>query len=149
MTVSPRSVLRVIALLAAAVGLYWLARYEVYHAEIVSPDGRYLAVAHRRWIQGLLPAMPGQGSDASGSITIHDQCTGRALGRRPVAMVSFLVDLRWGASEAWIPAVARWPLGTSGASDCRQARGRTRADAAGVNSRAAASPKGRPDHETL
>ena len=87
-----------------------ITRYEVYHSEVVSPDGRYRAVAHRRWMPSLIGRMPGQGSDSPGSITIYEIATERNLGRRPVAMVSFIADLRWSDDEASIPAVATWPL---------------------------------------
>ena len=87
-----------------------LFQLEVYHAELLSPDKRYRAVASKHWIYGLMPTLPGQGSDAPGSITLYRTDTGVSLGKRPVDMVSFLVDLRWSEHQAWIPAVARWQL---------------------------------------
>jgi hypothetical protein len=36
---------------------------EVRHSESISPDGRFRAESKRQWIVGLVPSMPGQGSE--------------------------------------------------------------------------------------
>ena len=99
--------LLLLSALAATVSLF---RLEVYHSERMSPDGRYRAVAHKRWVFGLFAVMPGQGSDAPGSITLYNAHTNANLGRRPVEMVSFINDIRWRKDQARIPAVASWQL---------------------------------------
>jgi len=99
--------LLLISALAVTVSLF---RLEVYHSERMSPDGRYRAVAYKRWVFGLFAMMPGQGSDAPGSITLYNARTNANLGRRPVDMVSFINDIRWRDHQARIPAVASWQL---------------------------------------
>lgn len=99
----------VVALLLVA-GAIGVLRLEVHHSEYLSPDGRYRVVASKRWIYGLLPSMPGQGSDDPGSITIHEVASNRSLGRHEVDMVSFAYDIRWSEDRAHIPAVASWSL---------------------------------------
>ena len=97
------------ALLLVAGGIGVL-RLEVRHSEFLSPDGRFRVVTSKRWILGLLPHMPGQGSDDPGSVTIYETASNRSLGRQPVDMLSFAYDIRWSEDRAYIPAVASWQL---------------------------------------
>lgn len=99
----------VIASLLVAGG-FGVLHLEVHHSEFLSPDGRFRVVASKRWIHGLLPSMPGQGSDAPGSINLYEVGSNRNLGRQAVDMVSFAYDIRWSEDRAHIPAVASWRL---------------------------------------
>jgi len=109
---SHRYLLWVVLTLLSLAGMLGASTIETYHTETLSPDGHYRTVARKNWLSSLLPAMPGQGSDAPGSITIYEVATGRSLGRQPVDTIWFVHAIRWQDGRAYIPAVASWPLQT-------------------------------------
>jgi len=71
------------------------------------PSGQFTAVVSSRRILSYLPAMPGQGSDKPGFVTILDS-QGRDLGRIPVDMIWMAHDLEWQPDGAKIKLVGEW-----------------------------------------
>jgi hypothetical protein len=80
--------------------LAWLLLWPREHARLSSPDGRFEAIAWTRPIQGLLPGMPGGGSDQPGWVEILRKEDGRSCGTAPLTSVWMLGDLRWSEAEA-------------------------------------------------
>jgi hypothetical protein len=79
------------------------------YSRVVSPDGRFYAVATFPIWQRYVPMMPGQTGDKSGSVTVYT-ADGRSCGRAPVEMVSSIRDLEWSTDRAEIRLVAEWDL---------------------------------------
>jgi hypothetical protein len=82
------------------------------HGRARSPDGEFVAIAHTQPIYSFIGAMPGQGSDKPGRVTVYrgNQSCGSAW----VPMMSFIYDLRWDVDtkprRAEIRLVATWNL---------------------------------------
>jgi hypothetical protein len=82
------------------------------HWRTQSPDGAFIAVAHTQPIYSLIGAIPGQGSDKPGRVTIYRG--GQSCGAAWVPVVSLAYDLRWEIDtrprRAEIRLVATWNL---------------------------------------
>ncbi len=82
------------------------------HGRATSPDGEFVAIAHTQPIYSVIGAMPGQGSDKPGRVTVYrgNQPCGSAW----VPMVALVYDLRWELDtmprRAEIKLVATWDL---------------------------------------
>jgi hypothetical protein len=95
-------------LLLPTLGTVFALRPQEY-ARTPSPDRRYIAVARHRAFRSWLVSMPGSGGDKPGWIELQDSA-GLRIARADVPMVSLLYDLRWSATEAWLPGGPTWPL---------------------------------------
>lgn len=82
------------------------------HGRTRSPDGEFVAVAHTQPIYSVIGAIPGQGSDKPGRVTVYRGS--QSCGSAWVPMVSFVYDLRWELDtkprRAEIRLVATWNL---------------------------------------
>jgi hypothetical protein len=74
----------VVAVVAGAVA--W--RADTLYREWDSKDGTIRAVVRKQWISSIIPAMPGQGGDAPGWVTVIDRRTGSILLHKRVDMVN-------------------------------------------------------------
>ncbi|MEM8687261.1 MAG: hypothetical protein AAGF81_08030, partial [Pseudomonadota bacterium] len=82
-----------VAVLCAA-GVLHVSRYsggDTEYARFKSPDGRFELVVYRHPV---LFAMPGQGSDAPGTIVLQTS-GGKHLQSTPVSMVQLVSEPRW------------------------------------------------------
>jgi hypothetical protein len=99
------------AVVVAAVAAILLAPV-LEHSRLQSPDGAFVAVVRTQPAHILLPALPGQGSDKPGRITVYGG--DRSCGGVWVPMVSMARDLRWELDgiprRAAIRLVATWDL---------------------------------------
>lgn len=97
----------VVALLLAAVGWYWLSSPAmIEHAVYMSPSGSYRVVVYRTPRR---VAMPGQGSDAAGTVRLLDQ-NGKVLQEARVELLRELRPPEWETGRVRIPMIAEWPL---------------------------------------
>lgn len=90
------------ALLAAS----WYFGGTSEYARYASPDGRYELVVYRH---PRLFAMPGQGSDAPGTVVLQTK-DGQELKRTPVAMVQLVSEPRWGEDKVAMKLLFEWTL---------------------------------------
>ncbi|MCP5081271.1 MAG: hypothetical protein GY948_06190 [Alphaproteobacteria bacterium] len=90
------------ALLAAS----WYYGGTTEYARFKSPDGRHEVVVYRH---PMLFAMPGQGSDAPGTIVLLNQA-GRELKRTSVGMVQLISDPRWDEDTVGMKLLFKWKL---------------------------------------
>lgn len=98
-------IITIATLSIVTVGLLTL---EAPHSEFQSPDKKYRAVVRTKFISGLFPAMPGQGSDSPGSITLYDANTGKNLGKRKLDMLQRAHEIEWTDDGAKIKFVPEW-----------------------------------------
>ena len=89
-------------LIAAA----WYYGGTTEYARYSSPDGRHELVVYRH---PMLFAMPGQGSDAPGTIVLLSKA-GHELNRTSVAMVQLVSPPRWGTGNVGMKLLFDWPL---------------------------------------
>ncbi len=73
-----------------AVAAAW--RADTPYREWDSRDGSLRIVVKKQWIASFIPAMPGQGGDAPGWVTVIDKRTGATLLRKSVPMVNVAED---------------------------------------------------------
>ncbi|NNF80558.1 MAG: hypothetical protein HKN05_21245 [Rhizobiales bacterium] len=90
------------ALLAAS----WYYGGTTEYARFKSPNGRHEVVVYRH---PMLFAMPGQGSDAPGTIVLLNR-EGRELKRTSVGMVQLISDPRWGDETVGMKLLFQWKL---------------------------------------
>ena len=64
------------------------------YRSVASPDGAFLAVARHSLAATLVPAMPGQGGDKPGRITLM-RTGGSTCGSHDVPMVSVVGEIVW------------------------------------------------------
>jgi hypothetical protein len=69
-----------------AVATIW--RADTLYREWDSKDGTISVVVRKQWISSFIPAMPGQGGDAPGWVTVIDRRTGATLLHKRVSMVN-------------------------------------------------------------
>jgi hypothetical protein len=102
----------VVALIAAMAALLFAPIVE--HHRVQSPDGVFTAVVRTQPFRALIGAMPGQGSDKPGRVTVYRGS--QSCGSVWLPMVSFLYDLRWETEQrprrAEIRLTATWNLDT-------------------------------------
>ena len=80
------------------------------YRSVASPDGAFVAVARHSLAATLVPAMPGQGGDKPGRITLM-RTGGSACGSLDVPMVSMVGEIIWDVGAS--PRLARigwWAL---------------------------------------
>ena len=102
-----RTWLIVLVSFGLTVGL-WLLRpppHEEY-AHWDSPDGRYRVTV---WRDAVLFAMPGQGSDAPGTVSLTDW-GGRELFSTPLEMVQLASLPQWQPGRVSMKLIFDWPL---------------------------------------
>jgi hypothetical protein len=84
------------------------------YRETESPDGAFRAIARIAPVDSLWPAMPGQGGDKRGWITIYRLADSRNCGSLAVEMASMIADLRWALDAnpraAELVGVGSWNL---------------------------------------
>ena len=95
-------------LVTLSIAVVILMVLETPHSEFQSPDKKYRAVVKTKFISGLFSAMPGQGSDSPGSITIYDATTGKNLGKRKLDRVQRAREIEWTDDGAKIKFVKEW-----------------------------------------
>ena len=71
-----------------------------------SPDGSYTVTV---WRHPRLYAMPGQGSDAPGTVTLTDR-SGRVVQSVPIAMVQLASKPRWEGRKVSMKLIFEWDL---------------------------------------
>lgn len=81
-------------------------REDVYR-ESISPDGLYKIEVVRHPVY--FSMMPGQSSDAPGTIRLTDR-RGRILKEAPVAMVQLVEHIDWGPQRVTIKLLVDWEL---------------------------------------
>jgi hypothetical protein len=87
---------------------YWnLPRIE--YQRVVSPDGKFTAIATAPLWAVFVPMMPGGSGDKPGRIEIIGD-DGRGYGSVEVEMVQSIGDLEWTPDTASIPLVYDWEL---------------------------------------
>ena len=104
-----RVVLGLIVALACAGGLLaasWYFGGTTEYARFKSPDERYEVVVYRH---PMLLALPGQGSDAPGTIVLLD-AAGRELQSTSVGMVQQVSEPRWSEDAVAMKLLFRWKL---------------------------------------
>ena len=97
-----------VALLCAA-GLLLASSYHgntTEYGRFQSPDGRHQVVVYRH---PMLFAMPGQGSDAPGTVILLDKA-GQELKRTSVGMVQLVSAPRWSADAVSMKLLFNWDL---------------------------------------
>lgn len=77
-------------LITAGAVLAWAK--EMPYRQWDSTDGTLQIVVKKRWLYCYLAAMPGQGGDAPGSVTVRDKSTGKVIMRKKVEMVNMAAD---------------------------------------------------------
>jgi hypothetical protein len=97
-----------LAVLLLAAALWWVFSppAPVIDAVYPSPDAAYRVVVYR------IPqrvAMPGQGSDARGTLQLVDR-DGKVLQETPVALLREVRPPEWQSKSVRIPMIAEWPL---------------------------------------
>lgn len=108
-----RIILGLLVALICAAGLLLVSRYSggpTEYARYKSPDGRFELVFYRH---PMLFAMPGQGSDAPGTIVLLTSA-GRELQRTPVSMVQLVTEPRWGEDSVGMKLLFDWTLPSGG-----------------------------------
>lgn len=92
-------------------GLIWALIYlviaQVEFARYSDPTGEYTAVVTYSKIYHFIPAMPGQGSDMSGSIAIYDR-DGRFYGSGALDFVRDGYGIEWTETGASLQFVGEW-----------------------------------------
>jgi hypothetical protein len=107
-----RPVIYTCACLLAALALAFTSLYVARRAlaeeytTIWSPDARYKIVVYG---YPMLPAMPGQGGDASGFVRLYDK-DGRVLEEKDVDMVQLIEQVDWEEGKVDIKLFAKWAL---------------------------------------
>ena len=108
-----RILLGLLVAMVCAAGILLMARYSggpSEYARFKSPDGRFELVVYR---QPMLFAMPGQGSDAPGTIVLQTS-DGEELQRAPVTMVQQVSNPRWAEDKVSMKLLFDWKLPASG-----------------------------------
>ncbi len=95
---------------AIAKGAVWLLQ-DVPYGRFESPAGDYVAIASSPTYLNFLPAMPGQGGDKPGWITIQN-AAGDHYGTIPTPMVSLIYSLEWTPEGALLVGVGEWDFAT-------------------------------------
>ncbi len=108
-----RILLGLLVAIVCAAGILLVARYSggpSEYARFKSPDGRFELIVYRR---PMLFAMPGQGSDAPGTIVLQTSA-GEELRRAPVSMLQLVSEPRWGEDKVSMKLLFDWKLTGSG-----------------------------------
>jgi hypothetical protein len=101
---SVRSVAIVVFMAAMSACIVLLFSPLLTYSTISSPDGDFTVVAASSFAHSLVPAMPGQGGDKPGRVTLLRR-DGRSCGSVPIEQVNMLQDLQW--DLAGKPRIAR------------------------------------------
>ena len=98
-----------LAVICAAGGLAaaWYYGGTTEYARFASPDGRHELIVFRH---PRLYAMPGQGSDAPGTVVLVD-AAGRELERTSIAMVQLISEPVWSARRVRMKLLLDWERG--------------------------------------
>ena len=98
----------IVALICAGALLFaaWYYGGTTEYGRFKSPDGRHEVVVYRH---PMVFAMPGQGSDAPGTIILLTQ-KGRELQRTPVGMVQMISTPRWEEGRVAMKLLFDWKL---------------------------------------
>ncbi|MGD1949908.1 MAG: hypothetical protein ACFB14_09705 [Leptolyngbyaceae cyanobacterium] len=92
-------------------GLVWVIIYlpiaQVEYKRFASPTDDYEAVVTYSKIYHVIPAMPGQGSDMSGTISIYDR-DGNFYGSGSLDFVRDGYELEWTETGATLDFVGEW-----------------------------------------
>ena len=99
-----------IVVVCIAVALYLKPRSSRYR-EFTSPDNQYLIVVNR---QPEAFTMPGQSSDAPGTVVLMRKVDGLELRRAKVEMVQMIDRVEWHPNHVNIGLFAVWPLPSEG-----------------------------------
>ena len=91
---------------AALIAASWYFGGTTERSRFQSPDGRHLLVVYRH---PMLFTMPGQGSDAPGTVVLQD-ANGRELNRTPISMVQLISDPRWREDAVSMKLLFDWKL---------------------------------------
>lgn len=75
------------------------------HLRFISPDKRHTLIVYR---YPRLYAMPGQGSDAPGFVTLIDR-NGKELARRELEMVQLVHNPEWLENRVRVRVIFDWP----------------------------------------
>ena len=95
-------------LLCVMVALGWSFRLtECRH--VVSPDGRFYAVAFCRAWRAYVPMMPGSSGDKPGYVTVFTR-DGRSCGTAPLPLAWMVDEIEWSSNHAELRLVADWDL---------------------------------------
>lgn len=94
---------------AIATAAAFLFTISTEYQRSISPDKAHYAVASKPAWTSYIPAMPGQGGDSAGVITLYT-AAGQACGEIPVDMVSSIHGLIWKKNRAELPFIAIWDL---------------------------------------
>ncbi|MEM1198170.1 MAG: hypothetical protein AAGI06_02565 [Pseudomonadota bacterium] len=108
-----RILLGLLVAVVCAAGILLVARYSggpSEYARFKSPDGRFELVVYR---QPVLFAMPGQGSDAPGTVVLQTSA-GEELQRTPVSMVQLVSEPRWDEDKVSVKLLLDWALPSGG-----------------------------------
>jgi len=74
----------------------------------LSPDGRFKVVVFRS--RQLFGTMPGQASDAPGTVCLYATGTGKLLEKTRIEMVQLVDVVTWSSTNVDIKLVADWKL---------------------------------------
>jgi hypothetical protein len=97
----------VLMLLIVAAGWWWLSSPAmIEYAVYTSPSGSYRVVVYRTPRR---VAMPGQGSDAAGTVRLLDQ-SGKVLQETRFELLRELRPPEWEPGRVRIPLIAEWLL---------------------------------------
>jgi len=80
---------------------------ETRHSSHIHPSGQYQLVVYRSGMS--LVAMPGQGSDAAGRVSLQD-AQGRQLQSMDIDMVQMVDHVQWRDDSVWVMPGVVWPL---------------------------------------
>lgn len=86
--------------------LLWFLNQSEYYQSWQSPDGRHTITV---WRHPRLFAMPGQGSDAPGTVTLTNR-SGTKLNSTSIAMVQLASAPRWGDKRVSMKLIFDWEL---------------------------------------